>query len=112
MFKGSVASAKAMGVNYEEAGEGMPCTIVMVHGAGGSSATWFMQLKGLSKCFHVVAIDLNGHGRTSDRKHEDIAGSYFQDIENVFIPSVIESPLKIFHIFIHYECTTNVTLIK
>jgi pimeloyl-ACP methyl ester carboxylesterase len=35
-----------MSVNYEEAGDPAKKTIIFVHGAGGSSATWFMQLRG------------------------------------------------------------------
>jgi pimeloyl-ACP methyl ester carboxylesterase len=70
-----------MTLNYQEAGNKSRRTIIFVHGAGGSSATWFFQLKGLSKNLHVVAIDLNGHGDTQDRLEVDIQNSYLQDIE-------------------------------
>jgi len=72
-----------MTVSYEEAGIGKPGPFVMVHGAGGSSATWFMQLKSLSDHFHVIAIDLNGHGGTPDRMAEDVTRSYLEDIHGV-----------------------------
>lgn len=72
-----------MTLNYQEAGEKSRRTIIFVHGAGGSSATWFLQLKGLSKNLRVVAIDLNGHGDTQDRSEADIQNSYLQDIEYV-----------------------------
>jgi pimeloyl-ACP methyl ester carboxylesterase len=72
-----------MSVNFEESGDPAKRTIVFVHGAGGSSATWFMQLKGLSSDFHVVAVDLNGHGKSPDRGEEDILHSYLHDIHEV-----------------------------
>ncbi len=72
-----------MSVYYEEAGDSKWKTIIFIHGAGGSSATWFMQLKGLSKSYHVVAIDLNGHGKTRDRAEGDIVHSYLHDVDEV-----------------------------
>ncbi len=58
-------------------------TIILVHGAGGSSATWFQQLKGLSKRYHIVALELNGHGRFPDRAEKDVTKSYLDDIERI-----------------------------
>ncbi len=57
--------------------------LVMVHGAGGSSATWFFQSKGLSSDFHTIAIDLNGHGRSKDFSEEDTLESYVKDVISV-----------------------------
>jgi pimeloyl-ACP methyl ester carboxylesterase len=61
-----------MSVNYEELGDPTQKTIIFVHGAGGSSATWFMQLRNLSSDHHVVAIELNGHGKSPDRAEDDV----------------------------------------
>ncbi len=72
-----------MSVSYESLGEDKNPTLVMVHGAGGSSATWFLQLKTLSHHIHCVAIDLNGHGNTEDRNEFPIVESYLKDIETV-----------------------------
>jgi len=72
-----------MSVNFEEAGDPRSKTIIFIHGAGGSSATWFMQLRGLSKYYHVVAIELNGHGKTRDRAERDILHSYLHDMHEV-----------------------------
>ncbi len=80
-----------MKVHYEELGDPDSRTIVLVHGAGGSSATWFMQLRGLSDRFHVVAIDLNGHGRTPDRNEPDTFISYIQDID--YVVNKFETPI-------------------
>ncbi len=72
-----------MTVNYEESGDLEKKTIIFVHGAGGSSATWFMQLRGLSEIYHIVAIELNGHGKSPDRAEEDTLRSYLHDIHEV-----------------------------
>lgn len=72
-----------MSVNFEETGDSAKKTIIFVHGAGGSAATWFMQLKGLSTDFHVIAIELNGHGKSPDRAEEDRLHSYLHDIHEV-----------------------------
>jgi pimeloyl-ACP methyl ester carboxylesterase len=82
-FKGGADSSNFMTVNFEESGQGKPGPIVMIHGAGGSSAAWFMQLKTLSDRLHVVAIDLNGHGKTPDRAAQDVTCSYLEDIHEV-----------------------------
>ncbi|MGY5876629.1 MAG: alpha/beta hydrolase [Candidatus Thorarchaeota archaeon] len=72
-----------MPVHTEVYGEEDALPIIMVHGAGGSSATWFMQLRGLSDSLQPIAIDLNGHGRTPDRGEEDILRSYLDDIDSI-----------------------------
>ena len=84
-----------MQVNYEEQGNGNPVSIIMIHGAGGSSATWFMQYRSLSKNFHVIALDLNGHGRTKDRSDENLIESYLEDIDSVV--SQYEKPILAGH---------------
>lgn len=71
--------------HFEEEGMGNPGPVLMVHGAGGSTATWFMQLKHLSKKLHVIAIDLNGHGETPDAGVEDRFKSYLADIDSLVI---------------------------
>jgi len=40
--------------------------VVFVHGAGGSSAVWFKQLRAFQKEFNVLLVDLRGHGRSND----------------------------------------------
>jgi pimeloyl-ACP methyl ester carboxylesterase len=40
--------------------------VVLVHGAGGSSAIWFRQIRSYRSAFNVLLIDLRGHG-SSDR---------------------------------------------
>lgn len=52
------------GANYyiEQFGKGKP--LVLLHGFTGSAATWLAHLTAFSKYFHVVHMDLLGHGRT------------------------------------------------
>lgn len=39
--------------------------VVFVHGAGGSSAVWFKQIRAFQKEFNVLLVDLRGHGRST-----------------------------------------------
>ena len=84
-----------MSVNFEEMGNPSNRTIIFVHGAGGSSATWFMQLRGLSDDFHVVAIELNGHGKSQDRGEKDSVHAYLSDIYGIV--SKFEKPILAGH---------------
>lgn len=38
--------------------------ITFIHGAGGSSAIWFKQIREFKKHFNVLLVDLRGHGRS------------------------------------------------
>ncbi len=53
---------------YESKGKGK--TLLFVHGAGGTSLYWGIQLSELSKKFRVIAIDLPGHGKTDRLKEK------------------------------------------
>jgi (E)-2-((N-methylformamido)methylene)succinate hydrolase len=51
-------------LHYAERGErreNVP-SVLLVHGAGASSAIWMMAMARLARAAHVVAIDLPGHG--------------------------------------------------
>lgn len=39
---------------------------VFVHGAGGSSAVWYKQVKAFSENFNVLLLDLRGHGKSKE----------------------------------------------
>ena len=38
--------------------------IVFIHGAGGSSAIWFRQIRAFRDRFNILLVDLRGHGRS------------------------------------------------
>lgn len=44
--------------------------VVFIHGAGGSSAVWFKQLKDFREKYNLLLIDLRGHGKSADLPQE------------------------------------------
>ncbi|MEE9612303.1 MAG: alpha/beta hydrolase [Desulfatiglandales bacterium] len=48
-------------------------TLVMLHGAGGSSRVWQNQISFLDKNLNVLALDLPGHGETEGQGHSSIS---------------------------------------
>ena len=58
-------------ISFQESGAGP--TIVLVHGSGLSRAIWrgLGYTKALEEHFHVVTLDLRGHGRSDKPQHED-----------------------------------------
>ncbi len=72
-----------MDIHSEISGKTNHQPIIFVHGAGGSSATWMMQLRGLKDNFKIIAVDLNGHGKTADRMEKDVTQSYLSDIDTI-----------------------------
>ena len=52
------------GVNYSYTETGQGQTVLLLHGFTGSKETWDKLRKQLESNFHVIAIDLLGHGET------------------------------------------------
>ncbi len=50
--------------------------VVFVHGAGGSSTTWFKQIKAYKEHFNLLLVDLRGHGRSNNFLKGFIAKEY------------------------------------
>ncbi|NTW82360.1 MAG: alpha/beta hydrolase [Chlorobiaceae bacterium] len=68
--------------------------VVFVHGAGGSSSIWFLQIKEFIKHFNVLLVDLRGHGKSkSIIMHKEDHHYNFEDITRDII-DVLDS-LKI-----------------
>lgn len=56
--------------------------IVLVHGLGGSTNTWYPQAQVLKRDLHVIAFDLAGSGRTPVRDDITIA-SHVEDLREI-----------------------------
>jgi pimeloyl-ACP methyl ester carboxylesterase len=68
--------------------------VVFVHGAGGSSSIWFLQIKEFVKHFNVLLVDLRGHGKskqivpTKEERHynfEDITRDIIEVLDDLKI---------------------------
>jgi pimeloyl-ACP methyl ester carboxylesterase len=69
--------------------------VVFVHGAGGSSAVWFKQVKFFQQYFNLLLIDLRGHGASPqgpelDHTREYTFNSIADDIIEVMNDAAIE----------------------
>jgi pimeloyl-ACP methyl ester carboxylesterase len=68
--------------------------VVFIHGAGGSSAVWFKQLRDFRERFNILLVDLRGHGRSSDYHGNEpryTLASISQDVLDVLEQEGIES---------------------
>jgi pimeloyl-ACP methyl ester carboxylesterase len=64
-------------IAYRDAGAGE--VLLLVHGLGGSSASWAEVLPKLSGNYRVIAPDLLGHGQ-SDKPHSDYSPAMFASL--------------------------------
>ncbi|WP_317047736.1 alpha/beta fold hydrolase [Pleomorphovibrio marinus] len=44
--------------------------VTFIHGAGGSSAIWYKQIRDFRRAFNVLLIDLRGHGKSKSPKYD------------------------------------------
>jgi|TARA_R110000737_G_scaffold342281_1_gene366971 pimeloyl-ACP methyl ester carboxylesterase len=59
--------------------------VTFVHGAGGSSAIWYKQLKAFKKDFNVLLIDLRGHGKSKEPIYKKFKRYTFDTISDEII---------------------------
>jgi pimeloyl-ACP methyl ester carboxylesterase len=76
-----------------ELGPGHPW-VVFVHGAGGSSAVWFRQIRAFREHFNVLLVDLRGHGESPEGPggpepytFREIAGEVVEVLDHLRISS-------------------------
>lgn len=70
--------------------------VTFVHGAGGSSSTWFKQIREFKKEHNVLLIDLRGHGRSERGRWEK--GDTFKDIAKEVIEVMDELKIEVTHV--------------
>lgn len=70
--------------------------VTFVHGAGGSSAIWFRQIRAFQAAFNVLMVDLRGHGGSKQHlswqnfpryTFDDIAKDVIEVLDNLNIKS-------------------------
>ncbi len=66
-----VSKIKLNGVHYSYVEEGEGQTVLLLHGFTGTKKTWNELIKKLKQNFHVIAIDLLGHGETDSPEDPD-----------------------------------------
>ncbi len=54
--------------------------VTFIHGAGGSSAIWYQQLKSFKREFNVLLVDLRGHGKSKKPLSEKYKSYSFDNI--------------------------------
>ena len=50
--------------------------VVFVHGAGGSSAIWFRQIRAYQKKYNILLLDLRGHGKSNHLVQTFVISNY------------------------------------
>lgn len=83
------APVNGLKMYYEIHGEGEP--VVMLHGAFMTITGWADWVKELSKTRKVIAVEMQGHGRTADTKRdmsfENLADDVAALLDHLEIPS-------------------------
>lgn len=64
--------------------------VVFVHGAGGSSAIWFRQIRAYQKEHNVLLLDLRGHGKSSPLVGRFVTNNYSFDQVSKDIINVLD----------------------
>ncbi|WP_426140615.1 alpha/beta fold hydrolase [Pseudomonas sp. DWP3-1-2] len=77
-------------LHYEEYGQGAP--LLLLHGLGSSCRDWEYQIPALAAHYHVIAMDMRGHGR-SDKPRErysirGFSGDVLGLMEHLNLPAV------------------------
>ncbi|OPY75411.1 MAG: Pimeloyl-(acyl-carrier protein) methyl ester esterase [Syntrophorhabdus sp. PtaU1.Bin058] len=60
-----------MDIYCEQAGKGEK--VIFIHGAGGSTKSWYFQKEALQRSMEVLVVDLPGHGRCPGDGYDSVA---------------------------------------
>ncbi|MBN9074163.1 MAG: alpha/beta hydrolase [Rhizobiales bacterium] len=88
----------------EYGGSGKDC--LLIHGTGQNALAWKAAAKDLARKYHVVALDLRGHGQTPEDSSE--AQQYWRDIGPIASALNLERPVLIGHSTGAYAATAYV----
>jgi pimeloyl-ACP methyl ester carboxylesterase len=91
---GTVAAEDGTRLSYEEAGDGP--ALVLVHGITESRRAWDPILPALTERWHVVAVDLRGHGESERRAPYDME-TLASDVHSLVADLGLEAPLLVGH---------------
>lgn len=72
--------------------------VTFVHGAGGSSAIWFKQIREFSKEFNVLLVDLRGHGKSKKHIYQKLKRYTFNVIGDEVIEVMDHLKIKSSHL--------------
>jgi pimeloyl-ACP methyl ester carboxylesterase len=70
-------------------------TVVLLHGLAGSATEWIETAEALADEFHVVALDLRGHGQSSRRPADTTRRGYVEDVAAVISAASLGSPAHV-----------------
>lgn len=72
-------------VHYLDAGDPNAATLILLHGYTSSSATWTPWIERLGDAYHIIAVDLPGHGLTSAPAGYEATIEHFRDTLGEFV---------------------------
>jgi non-heme chloroperoxidase len=78
---GKVTTSDGVTLRYLEAGSGAP--LVMIPGWSQTAAQYKHQLEGLSTRYHVIALDMRGHGDSDKPSHGYRISRFAKDLHDV-----------------------------
>ena len=71
--------------------------VTFIHGAGGSSAIWYKQLRDFKKKHNVLLIDLRGHGKSKSPIYQKLKSYTFDTISDEVIEVLDHLKIKKSH---------------
>lgn len=78
-------------INYLEAGDPAKPTVILLHGLGGSTANWAMNVAALSQNYHVIALDQVGFGKSDKPFLKYRVGTFVDFLDKFMSELKIES---------------------
>lgn len=83
------------GIAYHHTGDSNGIPVVLIHGVGLRSESWYQQISGLENDYEVFAVDMPGHGESQTIDAESPGLSDFTGILAGFIKTVVARPAVI-----------------